>query len=545
LHFVPKVSQVGSETSESIFFPNLGTEYILGLNAINCASGDSLAREEMQASRREEILNTLGKAATSLREKLGESLGSIQRFDTPVERATTASLEALKAYTLALRAADTKGDIDAIPFLKRAIELDSSFAAAYSNLGSRYYNLGELSTASEYAQKAFDLRERLSEREQLQISVAYDYILGDLDQVTRTYQVWEQIYPRDWEPRTGSAFVLESFGEYERALPEAQEGLRLNPDHAGCYLALGFGFLSLDRRNEARQVAQRALARGLETPIIRAFLYQIAFLENDSKGMETQIGALSGKSAGGGPVFAFDAQSDTEAYLGHLRNAREYSKRALETARRLNFKELAAQIQLREALREAEFGNYDLAKQAVPRGLAVSTGRATKLSASLVLARTGDATRAQVLANELSKRFPSDTFLQRYYLPTIRGLVELVRKNSSGAISALQGVSYELGGVGPPAGSLYPAYVRGQAYLGTRQGEEAAAEFQKLLDHRFIVLNSPLGALAHLGLARAYVLQGDTTKARAAYQDFFALWKDADPDIPILIHAKAEYAKLK
>jgi serine/threonine protein kinase/Flp pilus assembly protein TadD len=520
---------------------SLGSQYVIGLNATNCVSGDSLAREEMQASRKEEILNSLGKATTSLREKLGESLGSIQKFDTPVEQATTSSLEALKAFSLSLRTANEKGDADAIPFLKRAIELDTNFAVAYSFLAIRYSNLGELSMASESAQKAFDLRERVSEREQFQISEAYYiFVPGDLDQQMRNYQVWEQTYPRDWEPRQGSAIALQNLGEYDRALPEAQEALRLNPDHLNCYVNLGFSFLYLDRIDEARQVAQRALARGLDREPIRALLYQVAFLENDAKGMETQLTALSGKS---GEAFGVARQSDTEAYFGHLRKAREYSRRALEIARRQNFNEQAAVIQADEALREAEFGNYDLAKQTVAATLTLSSGRAAKLYASLALARAGDITRAQTLANELSKRFPSDTMLQRYFLPTIRGSMELARKNPAGALSALQGVSYELGGF--PGTALYPVYVRGQAHLRTHQGKEAAGQFQKLLDYRSIVLNSPLGAVAYVGLARAYALQGDTSKARGAYQDFFALWKAADPDIPILKQAKAEYAKLQ
>jgi serine/threonine protein kinase len=522
---------------------NLGSHYVIGLNAINCASGESLGREETQASRKEEVLNTLGKAATSLREKLGESLASIQRFDTPVERATTSSLEALKAYSLGLKAADTKGDVDAIPFLKRAIELDPNFATAYSNLVWRYDNLGEWNIASEYAQKAFNLRERVTDREQFEISAAYYSTLGDLDQELRNYQVWEQTYPRDWPPWQNSSVDLRFLGEHDRALKQAQEALRLNPDHANCYVNVAWNFLSLNRRDEAKQVAQQGLARGLEAPEFHLMLYQLAFLERDTKGMEAQLAALSGKS---GEEMALGFQSNTEAYFGRLRKAREFSKRARESARRGNLAELATGIQKGEALREAEFGNSELAKQAAATGLTASSGEMAKLFASLTLARAGDTSRAEILVNELSSRFPSDTLLQRYWVPTIRAAVEFARKNPSAALGALRGVSYELGSHSPSlVGNLYPVYLRGQAYLGTRQGKEAAVEFQKFLDHRSIVLNSPLGALAHLGLGRAYVLQGDAAKARRAYQDFLALWKDADPDIPILKEAKSEYTKLK
>ena len=517
---------------------SLGSQYVIGLNAVNCASGDSLAREEAQASRKENVLSTLGKAATSLREKLGESLASIRKFDAPVEQATTTSLEALKAYTLGLRAADAKDDTEAIPFLKRAIERDPNFAVAYSNLATRYSNLGEMDTASQYAQMAYDRRERVSEREQLDVSANYYImVLGDLEQDLRSYQVWEQTYPRDWMPWQQSSIDLRTFGEYERALPQAQEALRLNPDHANCYLSVGYSFLDLNRRDEAKQVGQQALAHGLGTSGLHVLLYDVAFLENDAKGMEAQVAALSGTP------LAFDLQSATEAYFGRLGNARRFSTRALEIAKRENLNGQAALIQEGDALREAEFGNSDVAKQAISTAITVSSGRFVKLLASLALARAGDAARAEALANELNKRFPSDTLLQRYWLPTIRGAIELARKNPSQALEVLQSASYELGDVG--LWSLSTVYVRGQAYLGTRQGKEAAAEFQKILDHRSIVLNSPLGALAHLGLGRAYVLSGDTAKARAAYQDFLALWKDADPDIPILKQAKAEYAKLQ
>jgi len=328
-------------------------------------------------------------------------------------------------------------------------------------------------------------------------------------------------------------------GEYDRALPQAQEALRLNPDHANCYVNVGLTFLNLNRRDEAKQVAQRALTHGLDTPSLHLLLYQVAFLENDGKGMDAQVTALSSK----GSPLGFGIQSRTQAYFGRLGNARRFSLQALEIAQRQNLSELAALFQEEDAVREAEFGNSDLAKQAVAKGLTLSSGQDAKTFASLAFARAGDAARAEALANELNKRFPSDTMLQRYWLTTIRGAIQLARKNASGALGALQSVSYELGDYGP--GNLYPVYVRGEAYLGTGQGKEAAAEFQKILDHRSIVGNFWLGALAHLGLGRAYALQGDKAKARGAYQDFLALWKDADPDIPILKQAKAECARLQ
>jgi len=520
---------------------NLGSEYVIGLNAMNCGSGESLAREEAQASRKEDVLDALGNAATALREGLGESLASIQKFNTALPQATTSSLEALKAYSLALREANTKGDFEAIPLLKRAIELDSNFALAYSVLATRFHSLGEFDAASEYAQKAFERRDRVSEREQLQISSTYYlFTLGDLDQELRTQQVWSRIYPRDSIPPHISAVILNFFGEYERALPAEQEAVRLDPDYAAGYLVLGSTFLSLNRLDEAKQAAQQAHARGLDHPSVRVLLYRIAFTENDAKEMDAQLAALSRQ----GELYALLLQCYTETYFGRLKKARQLSKKATELAQRANLKESEA-FEALEALSEAEFGNPDSSRPAATAALSLSSGRLALRNASLTLARLGDLNRAQALAAELNKRFPSDTLLQRYWLPTIRASIELVRKNPSGAITALQDVSYELGTTVGFWAPLYPVYVRGQAYLAMNRGSEAAAEFQKILDHRSIVWNFPLGALAHLGLARAYVLQGDTAKARTAYQDFLALWKDADPDIPILKQAKAEYAKLK
>jgi serine/threonine protein kinase/tetratricopeptide (TPR) repeat protein len=545
--------RTGSTVALAGSIVNLGSQYVIGLHAMNCGSGESLAREETQASRKEDVLNALGNAATSLREKLGESLYSIQKFDTPVEQATTSSLEALKAYSLGVRAANERGDLEAILLLKRAIELDSNFALAYSSLATRFHALGDFDAASEYAQKAFERRDHVSGREQLQISSTYYlFTLGDLDQELRTQQVWSRMYPRDSIPPRYSAGTLNFFGEYERAVPTAQEAIRLDPDYAAGYLVLGSTFLGLNHLDEAKQAAQQAQAHGLNHPSVRLLLYRIAFTENDAKGMDNQLAALSRQ--GLGQLYALLLQCYTETYFGRLKKARELLKRATELAQRANLKESEA-LEVLEAVDEAEFGNPDFAKPGATGALALSSGRLALRNASLTLARLGDVNRAQALALELSKRFPSDTLLQRYWLPTIRASIELARKNPSGAIAALQDVSYEFGTTVGFWAPLYPVYVRGQAYLVMNRGSEAAAEFQKILDHRSIVWSFPLGALAHLGLARAYALQEQSAtgpdadafrgKARGAYQDFLALWKDADPDIPILIAAKAEYAKLK
>jgi DNA-binding winged helix-turn-helix (wHTH) protein/predicted Zn-dependent protease len=516
----------------------IGTQYSLILKATSCVNGESLTSTEAQASDKNHVLEALGRASSTIRTKLGESLATVQKFDTPLEQATTPSLEALKAFSLAQRSGE-------IPLFQHAVELDSKFALAYAALADEYGNFGESELASEYAQKAFDLRERVTERERLHILASYYYAtLGDLDQELRTYLIWEQMYPRDWAPWDNSAASRDLLGDYTGALMATEQALRLDPNQSICYSNRASILLSLNRREEAKQITQQARARGFD---VRIHDYLIAFLENDTKGMEAQLSPSSGRPV---PISLVAAQSGTEAYFGRLRKSLGLSRRALEMARRAKLNELAALIQDTDAFREAEFGNPGQALQAAITARTLSRGRGAKIVTSLVLARAGDVTRAQALADELSRQFPSDTLLQRYWLPTIRGSIELARENPSKALTALQSVSYELGDAGFAVGAycaanLYPSYVRGQAYLGMRQGKKAAVEFQKLLDHRSIVLNSPLGALAYLGLARAYSFQGDAAKARGAYQDFLALWKDADPDIPIFQQARAEYAKMK
>jgi serine/threonine protein kinase/Tfp pilus assembly protein PilF len=525
---------------------SLGSQYAIGLNAVNCASGNSLAREEMQASRKEDVLNALGKATTSLRERFGESLASVKKFDTPIEQATTSSLEALKAFTAGDRAARTKGDQAAIPLLNRAVELDPNFALAYVSLATAYGNMGETELAAKNAQKAFDQRDRVSEHEKLYISSTYYWAaLGDLDAELRTDQVWYQTYPLDADPHNNAGADLKNFGAYDRALAEFQEAVHLDPDFGTAHANVAIAFLYLNRLDESKQAAQRALTRWPDRPGFHWMLYEIAFLQNDVREMKKQIDSLSGTP---GEESAEISQANTEAYFGRLHSSREFSRRALNVQKAANEKESEAIELASQALRESEFGNSEKAKQAASAALASSSGKYAKTLASLVFARSSDVNHAQKLADELNKRFPSDTLIQRYYLPLIRSSIELARKKPSAALTALQSLSYELGDALRDQGAntvLYPAYVRGQTYLSLRQGKEAAAEFQKFTDHRTIVLDSPLGALAHLGLARAYALQGDTTKARISYQDFFALWKDADVDIPILKQAKEEYAKLQ
>ena len=519
---------------------NLGTQYVIGLNAMNCSSGDSLASEEAQVSGKEEVLNALGKAAMSLRERLGESRASIQKFDTPIE-AQTSSLEALKAYSLVVRSGGT------IPYallLERAIQLDPNFAAAYAGLSDYYAGAGDVQLAAEYAQKAYDLREHATEEDRFRISANYYcLVLGDLERELSVYPAWERMYPRSGGAWINSASTRLSLGDYARALKESQEALRLDPDMNTPYVNSGIALLALNRREEVKQIAKQAHAHGVDVSDVHILQYEVAFLENDRSEMTAQLEPLLA-TPGEGSFDGLWAQSDTEAYFGRLGNSLRNLNRGFDVVR-AGHKELAAEVQDTMALRESEFGNRVKARDIAFKALNMSSGRGARVLTALALARAGDATGAVKLADELDRKFPYDTLLHKYWLPTIRASIELVRKNPAKAIEILQATSYELGNTGTLAGNMYPAYVRGQAFLGTRQGKEAAAEFQKFLEYRSIVSISPLGALARLGLAQAYSLQGDTAKAREAYQDFFNLWKDADPDIPILKQAKAEYSKLQ
>jgi eukaryotic-like serine/threonine-protein kinase len=529
----------------------IGTQYNLILKAVACSSGESLASTEAQASDKTHVLDALGKAVTEMRGKLGESLGTVQKFDAPLEQATTPSLEALQAYSLGMKALKGKTDFAAaVPLFQRAISFDVNFAGAYAFLGLSYVNLGETSLAAENGRKAYELRERVSEREKFLIeSNYYEFVIGDLEKALQSCQLWAQTYPRDdlsWGLQMGIYFEL---GQYEKVLAMARENLRLAPIGIG-YASLVDAYLSLNRLDEARTTAEEAQAKNLDSPYLRFELYRLAFLQNDGAGMAEQVAWAAGKR-GIEDVF-LGHEADTAAYSGRLGKAREFSRQAVASAKQAQQKETAARYETAAALREALFGNAVEARQRGASALGLSTSRDVQYGVSLALSFIKDASPEQVriekLSDNLAKRFPEDTVVQFNYLPTLRAQLAITRNNASKAIDTLQTAApYELGipSYYGFSGALYPVYVRGQAYVAAYQGGEAMVEFQKLLDHRSVVINDPMGVLAHLGLARAHVMAGDTPKAKAAYQDFLTLWKDADPDIPILKQAKAEYAKLQ
>jgi tetratricopeptide (TPR) repeat protein len=527
---------------------SLGSQYVLGLKAGNCLTGDALAAEQVTAEGKERVLKALGEAAVKLRGKLGESLTTVQKFDTPLEQASTPSLEALQAYSLGWKTRVGKGDdAAAIPLLQRAIRLDPKFAMAYAALGASYFNLGEASLGAENTKMAYELRERASDREKFYIESHYHSIVtGDLEKARQAYELWAQTYPRDWVPPDNLGGIYRILGQYDKRLAENRETLRLDASGVS-YAYLVYPYLNLNRLEEARGVAKEAQAKNLDSPLLRGALYLLAFLQNDAAGMAEQVAWSTGKPGIEEVLLSYEA--DTFAYSGRLGKAEEFSRRAVASAERAEEKETAAGYEAAAALREALFGNANEARQRVAAALSLSVGREVQFAAALALSLAADAPRAQELADDLSKRFPEDTLVQFNYLPTIRAQLAITHNDSSKAIEALQvAAPYELGspvsgGAFSPA--LYPVYVRGESYLAAHQGSEAVAEFQKILGQRGVVLNEPIGALAHLGLARAYVIEGDTGKARGAYQDFFTLWKEADPGIPVLQQAKVEFLKLR
>jgi len=524
---------------------NLGSQYVLGLKAVNCINRERLVDVQVTANGKEQVLKVLGDAATRLRESLGESLSSVRKYDLPPENVTTSSLEALNAYSLGMKTRHEKGDLAAIPFFRRAGDLDPKFAMAYLQLGIRYGNLGEVSRANQALEKAFVLRDRVSTKEGFHIASMYhDNVTGDLQKADEIFDLWAQTYPQDPDPLDGLGNNCLSRGQYEHALEVLLEEERLSQRGFWHYANLVSAYVNLNRLREARLAIQRGEARKLEPSNGYHYLYIVDFLEGNSRGMQQDL-AWAAANPDIEDDF-FNLQSDTAAYSGHRGKARTFSRRAAEAARRKDQNETAAIYLANAALREAEFGNSARALETADSALKLASSRDVSILTALTLARAGSVQRAQSLSAELAKTNPANTILNFYWLPTIRAAIELGLNHPAKAIDLLQSTgAYELGGPGPlgPA-TLYPAYLRGQAYLRLAQADGAAGEFQKFLDHPGCLMNFPFGALAHLQLGRAYALAGDVTKASAAYQDFFSLWKDADPDIPILIAAKSEYVKL-
>ena len=518
---------------------SIGTQYVVDVNAVNCQTGDSLAREQIQADKKEQVLGAVGKAASSLRGKLGESLASVQKFDAPVEEATTSSLEALKAFSLAETERAKGNEFAAIPLYKHAIELDPNFAIAYARVGQAYANTGQIGPAIENTKQAFERRERTSEVEKLYISTHYyDIVTGESEKANEAYQLWKRTYPRDSIPTNNLSASYAAMGKYDQALTEALETVRLAPNESLGYANVGGDYLGLNRFAEAKAVREKQVAANMDSAADHADLYTFAFLEGDTAAMQRQVEWAKGKP----DEFDFlQVVGEAAVSRGRLQAARETYGQAADLARRGKFEEITARIIGIHAIDEALVGNAVQARDGASAALALTRSRPTMTLCGSALAFAGDTAKASAIADELARLFPLHTYINSIFLPTTRARLEIERGNPSKAIELLRAASpYEFGGVA----RVLPTYVRGLAYLKARQGPEASAEFQKILDHRGVCMTAPECTLSHLQLGRARAISGDNAGARTAYQDFFALWKDADPDVPILKEAKAEYAKL-
>ncbi len=518
----------------------LGSHYVITLEANNALAGDSIAREQAEADSKEQVLKALGKAASQLREKLGESLSSVKKFDAPIEQATTSSLEALKAFSQGNQQRIQGNQLEAIPFYRRAIELDPNFALAYARLAVIFNNFFQTELATQYAQRAYDLRDRVSERERFYISEKYvTYVTGDRDEVINILKAWAQSYPNDYIPHNNLSVNYSLTGQYEEALKEAREAVRLSPNNATAQGNVVETFIRLNRFDEARQVLDQTVGQNPNRPVYHFYSYQLAFLRGDQATMKADDDWF-GKQAPS--PDAFDMQASAAAFYGQWRRSMDFTRRSTELHLSQDRKENAAQNETLVGFFDAVMGRCQPAKEDVARGLGLSRAKLGLTTAALALAYCNESGQAQTLIDELQKRFPKDTPTNAALIPMIRAAMEMNRGNSTQAIQALQpAMRFELGNIP----GLWLTHLRGQIYLRQKAGAEAAAEFQKILDHRGVEPASPLYPLAHVGLARAATLMGDTARARKEYQDFLALWKDADSDLPILVEARKEYEQLK
>ncbi|MBZ5687414.1 MAG: tetratricopeptide repeat protein [Acidobacteriia bacterium] len=536
----------GSKVVVAGAISHLGDQYVIGLTTTNCVTGEALVHLQAAAKNKESVLAALDESAVKLREKLGESLSSIQKFDAPIEEATTPSLEALQAYGLGRRMAREKGSPADIPYYKLAIELDPKFAVAYAALGVSYVNLAQPSAGADYIRKAYELCDRVSEREKYRIFAYYYHVVkGDLNKSIETYELWKQSYPRDFAPYINLGLAYTWTGQYDKCAAETQEALKLEPNNVLPYSNLAASYIKLGRPQDAETVLRTATARSLSSKFLYSNLYELAFLRGDTAGMARQLADVRGKSGDEDPLLSL--QSDTEAYYGRLKSARDYSQRAVDLARQAHANEAAAGWMVNAALREAEFGNAFIARRNVSESLRLSRGRDVLVLAALTMARTGDTVGATRISQELDRQYPTNTIIRLYWLPTIQAAIELSKHEPKHAIEELQAVSqFELGSP-PPIGvaSLYPVYLRGEAYLLDGQADAAAREYQKIADHPGLVLNFSLHALAYLKLGEARVVAHDQAGATQACQQFLTLWKEADPDIPVLREAQGRCARLQ
>ena len=516
----------------------LGSQYVLALRAINCRTGDHISDLQVTVAGKDQVLKALGDISGQLRTKLGESLATVQKFDTPIEEATTPSLEALQAYSLGRQSMVQKGEsASCVPFFQRAVRIDPEFAVAYAALGNAYSNLGETGLAATNIRKAYELREHVSEHERLYIESHYhQFVTGDLTKASQSYEVWAATYPNDEAPRTNLAVIYSDLGKLDQSLEQALQAVRIAPDQGQTYANLVDAYVTLNRLDEATAVANQAIARNLDSPTLRSYLYDIAFLKHDAAA-EQKILTWAAGEPGIEDQFLGD-QANAVAFVGQLAQARTFTERAVDAARRADEKETAAGYLIDGAQREAFFGNAGESKKLADAALALATDRDTRYGAALAYALAGVSDRSRQIAGALNSEFPDDTFVQDIYLPTVRAAMALAQHDSGTAVKELDRTSpYELG----LAGGLLPVYVRGSAYLAQHDGARAVGEFQKVLDHSGVNVASAIGPLSRLQMARAQMLAGNRDAAKAAYAQFFDAWKSADADIPVLKEARSEF----
>ena len=519
---------------------SLGSHYVISLEAMNAYTGDVIARQQVEVESKEQVLRALGGATSNLREKLGESLRMIEKFDAPIEQATTSSLEALKAYSLGNEQQSRGRYLEAIPLYRRAVELDPQFALAHARLAVAYDNSRQTGLAAESATRAFDMRERVSEREKLFISWRYySLTTREIDKAIEVLELWKQTYPRAAEPLNTLAFYYAQMGQFEQAIEEAQQAIRMNPTRAQPYSNLAVALMCLNRFEEAKRTYEEALAQGLDSIGYHWGLYLIAFTQGDTQAMQEQVNFLAGKP---NEYEAVDWQAKTSTFSGQFEKAKGLSGHAIELARRRSLDEVASQFAVSATLRTAVVGHCQQVEAEVTNALALARTNATIIEGALALATCGDVNPALTLINEHHRRYPKDTLLNAVWLPTVKAIAELRRNNPAAAIEQLEPARrYEKG----YAAAYWPLYVRGLAYLQQRDGARAEAEYQKILGSPGVNINSGLYSLAYLGKARAIALGGDVGRSRKAYEDFFSLWREADQTIPVLQEAKREYDRLK
>ncbi len=536
----------------------LGSDYVLGLKAVSCHSGDVLSQEQVTATSKEQVLSALGSAASKLRGELGESLATVQKFDVPLVSATTSSLEALKAYSLGRKVFNQSGATAALPYDERAVQLDPNFALAQMSVGADYWTLGEVGRAGEYFTRAFQLREHASERERLIIAANYfRNVTGELDKAVQIYQEYIESYPRGYEAYINLSLAYHEQGQHEKAVEITKRLLQADRDESAAYVNLANYLMALQRFDEARAVISEAQARKMDDAVFHNALYALGFLSGNSAAMAEQLAWFTKQ-----PEYAnygLALASDSDAYYGHVIKAQEMNERAVESALRADYKENAAVYMANAAIQQAAYGDAQQARRSAARALEIApTSAGATAEAALAFAMAGDAAKAEALAKSMDERYPLDTQMQSLWLPAIRAQLALQRSDSNGALASLQAaLPLEFANINflNNLSCLYPTYLRGEAFLAAGQGSAAATEFQKIIDHSGMVWNCSTGALAHLGIARANALQAKTStgadsdaaqaRSRAAYKNFLALWKDADPDIPIYKQAKSEFEKLQ